>query len=402
MTARPRFPASRRAVLAFVAAVVVLNVGFSVGMDRLFPTVRDPEYGRRLSRLQARQAENPGRPFVVALGSSRAAFALKPTAANAETGPLAYNFALLGSGPMMQLMALRRLLYDGVTPAAVVLEYWPPFLREDGQFAEEARIDKHRLLTHDAAFVRDYFDLHEHTLATMRQVRQNPWFEHRLRVLSQTIPNWVTPDRRLDGPWQRLDPWGWMNSFEAEPTAAERAERHRMAKQYFDQVFDGYAVHEKAARAVREVLALCRERGIPVALAWLPESSEFRAWYPPDALAKGERFLKELRAEYGVPVIDARRWVDDPLVADGFHLTRAGADQFSRRFGDEMRKLGLGEPTPQAAPLSPSPLGGEGRGGGWARPTANAMLTATGQVTPLPNPPPQGGREQSQERRGPR
>ncbi len=48
----------------------------------------------------------------------------------------------------------------------------------------------------------------------------------------------------------------------------------------------------------------------------------------------------------------------------------------------------------QESTLSPSPLGGEGRGGGWAGATTGGSSQPAAPLTPLPNPPPQGGREQ--------
>ncbi|QEL13302.1 DUF1574 family protein [Limnoglobus roseus] len=329
---------SPRAVVAvFLATLLALNFGFAVGMDRVFPTVRDPEYGRRLSRVKARQDENPGRPFVVMLGSSRTAMGLRPMVANADAGPVVFNFAQVGSGPMMQVMTLRRMLNDGVKPDAVVLEFWPPFLREDGPFAEEARIDKHRLLPQDVPFAREYYDDAPLAEATMKHVRKSPWYEHRLRVVSQVVPGWLTYDRRLDSPWHKLDDWGWLPGFEDDPPPAERTARHQAAGQYYGELFNHFRIHEKAERATREMLTTCRERGIPVTFAWLPESSEFRAWYPPDVLATGEEFLAKMCREFDVPWIDARQWVTDPHIADGFHLTQPGAAIFSQRFGEELR-----------------------------------------------------------------
>lgn len=335
----PRRRSPRATIVAFLATLLALNVGFAVGMDRVFPTVRDPEYGRRLARVKERQAETAGRPFVVMLGSSRTAMGLRPTVANAEDGPVVFNFAQVGSGPVMQAMTLRRLLHDGVRPDAIVLEFWPAFLREDGPFAEEARIDPHRLLPQDVPFVRDYFTDTPLAEATMRHVRSNPWYEHRLRVISQTVPGWLAFDRRLDAPWQKLDAWGWLPGFEADPPPAERLERHRLAGQYYGELFHHFRIDAKAERATRELLDTCRTRGLPVAFAWLPESSEFRRWYPPAVLAESEAFLAKLCGEYGVPCLDARGWVADPHLVDGFHLSQPGAAAFSRRFGEEVRAV---------------------------------------------------------------
>ena len=72
-----------------------------------------------------------------------------PPRSRPRPDPLLFNLSLVGSGPVMELMALRRLYADGVRPDAVVFEYWPPFLREDGPYWEMDRIDPRRLYPTD-------------------------------------------------------------------------------------------------------------------------------------------------------------------------------------------------------------------------------------------------------------
>jgi hypothetical protein len=38
-------------------------------------------------------------------------------------------------------------------------------------------------------------------------------------------------------------------------------------------------------------------------------------------------------AELGVPVIDCREWMPDGAIADGFHLSRSGCAEFTRKLG---------------------------------------------------------------------
>jgi len=337
---RGRRRAARRAVLLFAAVTVAANFGLAAGMDHLFPTVRDPEYGRRLARLTARTAEHPGRPVVLLLGSSRAAMGVRPEFMNDDpAGTLAFNFSIVGSGPVMEVMTLRRLLADGAKPAAVLLEYWPAFMREDGKYAEEVRIDKHRLRPEDRAFVRDYFADPAGVEAVMEDVRRVPWSSHRLRLVSQVVPGWLPFHRRQDGPWAKLDRWGWLPGFETDPPPAERAARHEHAAAYYLPLFAGFEITPIADRAFREVVVTCRANGIRVGLVWLPESSEFRGWYTPAARRAGDEYLAAVRAEYGLPLIDARDWVPDRHIADGFHPTQTGAAVLSRRLGPAVREM---------------------------------------------------------------
>jgi hypothetical protein len=291
-------------------------------------------------------ADNPARPTVVVLGSSRAAMGVRPEFMNADpAGPLAFNFAIVGSGPVMDVMTLRRLLADGIKPAAVLLEYWPAFMREDGPYAEELRIDQHRLLPEDRSFVRDYFSDPAGVGAVMRRLRWVPWSSHRLRLVSQVAPGWLPYHRRQDGPWTKLDRWGWLPGFPDDPTPDERAARHANAAGYYVPVFGKFEITPIADRAFRDVVTTCQTNGIRVGLVWLPESTEFRALYPLQAKRIGDEYLAAVRAEYGLPLIDARDWVPDRHIADGFHPTQPGAVVLSRKLGPAVRDAfpGLGD-----------------------------------------------------------
>ena len=126
-------------------------------LDDLRPGLRDPEYGRRVARYRARAAENPGRPMVMVVGSSRAAMGVCPAAWEAvreqTSDPMLFNMSLLGSGPVMELMVARRAFADGLRPALVLIEYWPPYYSED--HPSNGRADRFPPL--DRPVVRDYF-----------------------------------------------------------------------------------------------------------------------------------------------------------------------------------------------------------------------------------------------------
>src|SRR5262249_18423460 len=96
------------------------------------PELGEPVFGRKLSYLRVTVAENPGRPLILSLGSSRMATAFRPEAlpdlpARPGTRPVAFHFARVGPGPEMSPLVLPRLLAAGIRPAWVLVEYWPPF-----------------------------------------------------------------------------------------------------------------------------------------------------------------------------------------------------------------------------------------------------------------------------------
>ena len=40
-------------------------------------------------------------------------------------GPVVFNYGILGAGPVLELLTLRRLLADGVHPDCIIVEAWP-------------------------------------------------------------------------------------------------------------------------------------------------------------------------------------------------------------------------------------------------------------------------------------
>ena len=333
----PRTRSARKAVASFIFLFVAANFVFSVGMDTVFRSVRDPEYGRRVIRYHARVAENPGRPFVAVLGSSRVSMAVRPEFTNGAEGPLVFNFGQVGGGPFTELMTFKRMIGDGLEPKELVIEYWPPYMHQDGLYAEQSRTDLHRFFRSDMAFVREWYLSPEWFIGHMNRIRWNPFYEHRVRILNQTVPSWLMHNRRSDGAWERLDRWGWLPGYDRDLKTDERVERHKLAWDYFHRVFDQFRSDERARLAFREIITLAKVRGMRVTVLWLPESSEFRSWYPSEVLRQSEREIETLCREESITFVDARLWVPDVHLGDGFHLNIPGAEVFSRKLGDYLR-----------------------------------------------------------------
>ncbi len=320
-----------RTVLWFLAWAAGLNVGLLLVLDYGPPRLRDPEYGRRLDRVRARTADHPGRPLVLAIGSSRTAMGLRPDVlADQTSGPLVLNFALAGSGPVMELMAFRRALADGVRPAAVLVEYWPAFLREDGPYREDARIVTTRLRPVDRPLVREFFRDPAATEKAMRDQRLNPWYGHRQSLVNQVAPGWLPLSQRSEAMWERIDAWGWLPGREGA-TPEEHRKGIAATAGYYVPLFAHYEVSEVADRALRQLVAECRDHGIPVALLYLPESAVFRSFMPPAAVRLADEHLRRVVAELKLPLIDGRGWVPDDDLPDGFHMTRSAAAKFTRK-----------------------------------------------------------------------
>jgi hypothetical protein len=332
-------PSKRRRAARMLATgvlcVVALNVGFAVLLDHGPQRLRDPEYGKRLSRLQDRVVENPDRPLVLVLGSSRTAMGLRPGVLEDRSGPMLFNFSMAGSGPVMELMAFRRAIADGVKPAAVLIEYWPAFLREDSGYAEDARIDPARLRPRDIPLVREFFRDPDGTERVMRRQRLNPWYEHRRSLLNQVAPRWLPTTQRTEAIWDKIDDWGWLPGHDVV-SDTQRESAFKGTIEYYGPLFQAYEVSPVADRALRQLIAEVRERGLPLALVYLPESTRFRTLMPPVAATLADTHLRGLCAELALPLIDMRTWAPDDKLPDGFHLMQDGAAEFTKKLAPKV------------------------------------------------------------------
>jgi hypothetical protein len=317
----------------------VVQLASLVLLERCWPQLRDPEYGRKWVLLQYRLAAAPDRPLLLVLGSSRIELGFHPDAlpplrlADGRT-PLVFNYGLTGAGPLQELLCLRRLLAAGIRPRWVLLEVLPHALHNDGLTLDQLRME--RLTWGDLRVLRRYAPRAWPLYCDWCMAQLPPWFSQRFHVMNRYARDWLPWSSRQDELWEQLAADGWWTY----PAAAEKAgpvERHRRSAAVRAQLggLDGFQVSAFPDRCLREVLEICRREGIGVALVMMPEASEFRAWYPPGADGAIRTYAERLRADYQVPVIDGREWLPDADFFDPHHLLARGADAFTRRFGRE-------------------------------------------------------------------
>ena len=324
-------------LVVFVLCVVLLNLLYAVGIEHGPPHLRDPEYGLRLDALRARIKEHPARPPVVVLGSSRTAQGVRPAVGEPADGPLVFNMSQSGGGPISQLLTLRRLRADGVQPAGVVLEYWPPFLRGDGGYHEQHRLDAKRLRTVDEPTVREFVETPDALWAARRGDSPVPLMAYRHSAVNRFCPEVLPPTSRTDWAWRELDGWGWWPGREG--VSQEQIDAGWPGvRSFYDTMYANYSIHPQHAAAYRTVLSECRDRGVRVAILRMPESDRFRQLQTAESERLGDGFVNDITSEFGVPLIDARTWADPGHLPDGFHLTRSGAEAFTRRLLPEVRK----------------------------------------------------------------
>ena len=283
--------------------------------------------------------QHPDRPLVLLLGSSRTAMGVKPDVWEAARpglpgDPLLFNMAIVGSGPITELLTLRRVYADGFRPAVVLLEFWPPFLRQDGRFAEAARVDPRRLRWDDQSVVRDFFPAPEKTNRRMWLSRLNALSANNDRLAVQVDPELFRKSGRIDKEWAELDGWGWLPGMDPalDDAATRRRLREHQRRAYRD-CFSGYAIHPDSDRALRAAVALRTNatRGSVSCIYRNPPSSSpgIRRKLNAPPAPFWPRFNASLRCR------SSTRETGWPkrFLADGFHLSRIGAGAFTAQLG---------------------------------------------------------------------
>jgi hypothetical protein len=307
-------------------------------MEARHAEVYDPEYRDRVVLLRQRVAENPERPLLLVVGSSRIMTGvcpevLPPLESVNGAQPLPINFSHSGAGALHNLVIVRRLLREGFEPKWLVVEVVPYLLPA----AQDATLAK-MALAEDLPVLQRYIGPAK-LYGWYAEERAMAIVNHRGAFLRELVP------QLQHAPWDAcaLEPRGGKMSDPA-PDTAEIERRAAVVRSSYQASLQRFHVHESSRQAMHELLALCRERHIPVALLITPESSDFRSWYPPAAQVLIDRFCAELRGEYGVPIVDARAWLADSDFSDGHHVMPEGAKKFTLRLGaDVLGPLTKGE-----------------------------------------------------------
>jgi hypothetical protein len=162
-----------------------------------------------------------------------------------------------------------------------------------------------------------------------------PSYSHRFAIVSRVAPALLPGYLRLD--WAgHVDDSGWQEPIATATTPSARQRGIEEAYRVHGQLLQNFHKSEPSCRALEDLLRLCAKEAIPAALVWMPEATAFRCWYSAATLEQVRGLINGLSRAYGVPVINAREWVDDEQFADCHHLLRGGAQVFTERFGKEV------------------------------------------------------------------
>jgi hypothetical protein len=327
-------------VLAFLAGQGVL----AYVVSHSNPEIRDPEYGYRLRRLREQAAAAPDRPLFLILGSSRTLSGICPPALPpwpADTGvePRVFNFSMLGSGPVRELLTLRRLLAAGYRPDWLLLELWPPFWPQQGYWLDEGHIMQQDLRPEDLAVVARYFANRIDALQKLAAETLLPVTALRSNILARCASFMLSPDQRWREQrfafWEDGEPSGWRPWLEHGTEDDFRARVVGVKKQT-KPCLDDFCISDTTDRALHEILEECRHLHINTALILMPEHSELRSWYTPAAQEQIGDYLERLKREFRVPVFDTRTWVADEEFHDLTHMAPPAAPPYTLRLGREL------------------------------------------------------------------
>ncbi|HTU92987.1 MAG TPA: hypothetical protein VMF69_23095 [Gemmataceae bacterium] len=303
-----------------------------------------PHYeSRKWPELEQLAAEDPNRPLLVMVGSSRTAWAFQASALDgvpdSDGRPmLVYNFGVPSTGPCFQLFCLRDMLAKGIRPRFLLIEFLPALLcegrrgvmREDGMLEFES-LSVHRMLQ---------------WMPYLRNPKKwiNLWFEARIAPC-YTFRHYLITELKCLATGEPMpkhapiDNRGWHVALPGPLPPAQHEDLMRAARMGYGPGLMEFHLGKTQYRAIHELLDLCRREKIPSTLVMMPEDSNFRSWYSPEAKTAVRNLLAELKQTYGVEVIDAQYWLPDYDFEDGHHALLHGSGVFTYRLRDELARV---------------------------------------------------------------
>lgn len=310
-----------RAALAWapVAFTALLAAGWAAA-ETFTPEITDTDYHHRIRLVRARAAEHPHNPLGVVIGSSRVMWGFRPESLPEPPPGAVYwvNAGHIGGGPTLNRLTLHRLLRDGVRPAVLVVEVMPSF------FAHE-----------NAPFVARHLTAAE--LPVVRGYGASP-LEFDYQVLRHRIGRLPDLGRVFD-PFDGYEeplPRGGLPTYDEDGGPEDRERRLAVQARHHRAPMRRMTVRTGADRAFRDTLTEAARHGMRVVLLRTPEGPTHKSWYDPAGVARFDAYLDRVACEFGLPVIDARDWLDEDDFYDSHHARRSGAEKFTARFAGEV------------------------------------------------------------------
>lgn len=301
----------------------------------------DPQYAMKEESLRTRLKEYPGHPLWLIMGTSHVERGLRLDILEAglkeKDAPLFYNFGLGAAGLFRQYICLKRLVEDGIKPRRVVVEIVGATMsRELFAMADVP----HLLVRARRDEFQDYLDYStqpEVFRSVWERSRWDPTYKYGMRTPNQTLAWRLIP---LPGismlEKQPYDKWGWYPEKPAPIPEPEYQGHFELARGQFADKFENFEISKNTDHALKQIIELCKKEGIDLTFVRMPEWRDFQAFYTPESNLIIDQYLTKLSADYQVPIINARDWMEKVDYTDGHHLNATGAEKFTRRFTDLM------------------------------------------------------------------
>jgi hypothetical protein len=329
----PRRRSARTESLWTLGIFIVGSILLVCVIESQRPEWCDREYQVRKETLNDRIAEDPERPVMLFVGSSRTVVAFMPERLPPLITPdgkeaIVFNYSHFGAGPKMNMIQVHRALRDGVHPKWVVLELVPGFLAHDDLPYKDMTLA-------DIPVIYEYSN-GPRLIAQSARVRVGGIYRTRTSFLRWAAPDFVTKsaaDREV-----KLHSLGGDNDFGRLDTLTERdrAGLTGLAVGRFKKRMENFKIDPLLARTMNDLVAFCQSQGINVGVVLTPEDSRYLSWQRPGTDELISEYVNELRTRFQIPVIDARRWIADDGFSDPHHVNTRGAKEFTDRLEKEL------------------------------------------------------------------
>ena len=233
------------------------------------------------------------------------------------------------------MLALRRLLREGLRPDGLLIEVMPPFLSDQPEMIEANRmpVTVDCLRREEVGILNQYGSAGRGLLADWWLNWPVPWYSHRFSIMSKVAANWLPYAVRQDQ-FRGIDDSGWVDLLPRGLTPDEHHRRAEAERRSCEPCLQNYRLNPLLCQALEDLLTLCRQEQIPTTLVLMPEAQAFRRSIhgPADRTWRRSWMVsgRLMRSAWSM-----REWMADDDFIDSDHLHPAGARLFSERLGRE-------------------------------------------------------------------
>ncbi len=354
---------ARRAILVGMAVFALSQIVLALAAQGWL-AVRDPDQGHKMRVLEARLEPGFQRPApavsiastarggprrqsrpltVVQIGSSRTVHGLRGQVVERlleqrlGRPAVVFNLGNYGAGPIVNRLALERLMGRGVRPDLVLVEVHPALLADEflSRDALADRIPASHLSYGEMRLLQRLVPERPQLQQEWWLAQATPWFANRFALVTAVAPSFLHLVQRTDR-FSGVDESGWLPLI-TPPSGHRRA--LAQAEREYRQALQQLRLSPRGLAVLRETIERCREVGARAALVLMPEGPIFRSWYPPAVWRQVEETLAGFSREAAAPLIDLRDCVGEEGFLDSHHLYPEGAARFSKCLAERLEPL---------------------------------------------------------------